>query len=81
LRQSIVIAKPVRHENPARESFVGGCQEAALVQGCSSPAPLFCPGPSRVTNPMHSVGRFRQRKISKILTSCPTAGLRLPNFG
>jgi len=25
LRQSIVVAKPVRHENPARESFIGGC--------------------------------------------------------
>jgi hypothetical protein len=25
LRQSIVVAKPVRHENPARESLVGGC--------------------------------------------------------
>jgi hypothetical protein len=56
LRQSIVVAKPVRHENPARESLVGGRREAALFQGCSLPFPGSCPGLSRVTNLKHRRG-------------------------
>ena len=68
-------------KNPARESHLGGRQEAALFQGLFVARPGSCPGPSRVTNQMHSVGlemslekslKFRQRKISKyILRSTP----------
>src|SRR6202007_506156 len=87
--QSIVVAKPVRHENPARESLVGGCREAALSLGCSLPFPGSCPVCSRVTNQVNSVGLNVLGEISQIsakknfeiiFEAIPTAGPCLPNL-
>jgi hypothetical protein len=90
LRQSIVVAKPVRHENPARESLIGGRLGSRASSGLFVARPDVILGPvSRheshsqrgSRNVLGEISTISAKKDFENLSSFPTAGLGLPNLG
>src|ERR1700738_532918 len=78
-------------KTPRASLSVAAARRPRCFSGLFVARPEIRPGPSRVTNHIHSVGleislekfpNFRQRKISKnSFRAFPNAGLCLPNLG